>query len=257
MTASTTVLTDEERADQLSNMDIEDTFDKKKFDKMDYARKQKYANELEDRDLIYRTKTRIYIIQSLAEALEKQEYPILEIKEKIIEGFEGRVSSHYIIKCLPERFKRPQNVTSGKKSAEARKKQKQANINSATGQLLEEPELQFKEDDEEEENDESEDYTGGSNKHEPLPDIQPSIAYSEDYVQTLEQQVKAMKGSLPYKDVQATQRIAKLSKQTLIKLEEASKKATKEVYTIIDTRTLEIIEVYSDKDYKKLTNNRK
>lgn len=249
MTA-TSVLSDEERVEQLKNLDIDDTFDKKKFDKMDYARKQKYANELEDKDLIYRTKTRIYIIQALAETLEKQEYPILEIKEKIIEGFEGRVSGHYIIKCLPERFKRPQNVTSGKKSAEARKKQKQA-INSATGQLLEEPELQFKEDDDEED-DESEDYTGGSNKHEPLPDIQPSIAYSEDYVQTLEQQVKAMKGSLPYKDVQATQRIAKLSKQTLIKLEEASKKATKEIYTIIDTRTLEIIEVYSDKEYKKL-----
>lgn len=238
--------------EQISKYNIDDTFDRKKFDKMDYVHKQKYANELEDKHIIYRTATKTYIIAALAEALEKQEYPLLEIKEKIIEGFEGRVDANYVGKCLPERFKRPQRIAGGKK---ALAKIKAGAGASGTGQLLEEPELQFKDD---EEDDESEDYTGGTSgtnkdSRESLPDIQPSIAYTEEYVQSLEYQIKAMNGSLPYADIQATQRITKISKQNLIKLEEASKKSKKEVYIIIDTRNQEIIQVYSDKDYAKVS----
>lgn len=236
-------------------IDLEETRNSKNFDEVITILKDGIENHLE-----WEGRTKAELIKIAAEKLLDAGYPPLEIKELIVERLEGKIKEHYVSQCLDERFKRATSIASGKKAAEA-KKQAMANTGaSSSSTVMESPEHKSDGDNADYEGD---DITAPKKAdREQLPDIMPQLEseseeaneksrYSEEYVSSLEDQIKALNGDIPYKDCLATLRLVKIDKVTENRILNASRASKSHVYLYVDIRSNEVREIYTDTEYLK------
>ena len=242
-------------------IDLEETRNSKNFDEVITILKDGIDNHLE-----WEGKTKAELIKIAAEKLLDAGYPPLEIKELIVERLEGKIKEHYVSQCLDERFKRATSIASGKKAAEAKK---QAMANTGASTVMEPPEHKSDGDNADYEGD---DITSPKKAdREQLPDIMPQLESegisntdytiqetgaprancSQEYMESLEQQVKALNGDLPYKDCLATLRLVKIDKVTENRILNASRASKSHVYLYVDIRSNEVREIYTDTEYLK------
>jgi hypothetical protein len=217
-----------------------------------------YVNEKLDEHNKFEVIIKSKLILMMAEKLEKSKYPQLDIIDRLIEEFAGRISEQHIRRSLPDRFKKLVRVTAQKKANETKIKNKAASNGSSSITVLEDPVQQFKSDD--------------SFEREKLnPDFTPNIAsdfvisseitsssndyVSPDYIKSLEKLIKALNGQIPYTDCLATHKIMKMDKIKAIQLDEAMKASLKEVFVIVDIRTNQITTIYTDKEFNKRIKN--
>ena len=226
-------------------------------------------NDLRVRE--YQDVSKAKLILVAAEKLKESGYPILEIKDVILERLGVSVTRPYLLRILPDEYKKATKIAGGKKAAEV-VKQKQAITNAGASTVLEPP-IVTHESDGEDAYHEGYDANTKAERHS-LPDIQPELEsermsdedekgfislheemtkqnYSHEYVQSLEEQVKALKGELPYKDCLATMKVVKVDKVTENRMLNASKAAKTHVYLVIDIRSNEIREIFTDTEYQK------
>ena len=247
-------------------LDLEDIRNNKNFDEVITILEEGIDNHLE-----WEGKTRAELVKIAAEKLLEAGYPPLEIKELIVERLNGKIREHYVRQCLDERFKKATLVASAKKSAEARKQQQQQQqqmvgaTGSTTYTAMEPPEHESDGDDPEYEGDDTAIPSTDRQPREQLPDIRPQLEseseqeeepnntkrYSEEYVSSLEEQVKALNGDLPYKDCLALLRLVKIDKVTENRILNASRASKTHVYLYIDIRSNEVREIYTDTEYLK------
>jgi len=227
-----------------------------------------------DGNIEWETKTKAELIRIAAEKYEQAGYPIKEIKELIIERLGNRVKPHYVGQCLDERFKKITKVVAGKKGGEAKANKQAAMTNagvSGSSTVLEPPQHQSDGDDAYHEGEDP----ATKPVREQLPDIQPQLesesvgdfglvqddseskndvvmgGYSDQYVKALEEQIQALKGELAYKDCLATLKVVKVDKVTENRIYNASKAAKTHIYLIVDIRSNEIREIFTDTEYQK------
>jgi len=218
-----------------------------------------------DGNIEWETKTKAELIRIAAEKYEQAGYPIKEIKELIIERLGNRVKPHYVGQCLDERFKKITKVVAGKKGGEAKANKQQAAMTNAgvsgSSTVLEPPQHQSDGDDAYHEGEDP----AAKPVREQLPDIKPQLEsefaeldggsippkYSDEYILSLEEQLKALKGELSYKDCLATLKVVKVDKVTENRIYNASKAAKTHIYLIVDIRSNEIREIFTDTEYQK------
>src|SRR4249920_842083 len=235
-------------------LDLEEIRKKKNFDEVITILEDGIDNHLE-----WEGKTKAELVKIAAEKLLEAGYPPLEIKELIVERLHGKIKEHYVGQCLDERYKKAASIAAGKKGIEARK-QKQMISNTDASTVMEPPEHKTDGEDADYEGDDIESSTGKPTR-EQLPDIKPqleseselttlntaeNLGYSQKYISSLEQQIKALNGDLPYKDCLATLRLVKLDKVTENRILNASRASKSHVYLYVDIRSNEVREIYTD-----------
>ena len=242
-------------------LDLEEIRQKRNFDEVITILEEGIDNHLE-----WEGKTKAELVKIAAEKLLDAGYPPLEIKELIVERLNNKIKEHYVGQCLDERFKKATKVAAGKKVAEAKKQQAQMVTNTGSSTVLEPPEHESEGDDADYEGDDTAISTGKPQEREQLPDIRPQLEseseyqdkeeessntkrYSEEYVSSLEEQVKALNGDLPYKDCLALLRLVKIDKVTENRMLNASRASRSHVYLFIDIRTNEVREIFTDTEY--------
>src|SRR4249920_1518567 len=239
-------------------LDLEEIRKKKNFDEVITILEDGIDNHLE-----WEGKTKAELVKIAAEKLLEAGYPPLEIKELIVERLHGKIKEHYVGQCLDERYKKAASIAAGKKGIEARK-QKQAMTNTGASTVMEPPEHKTDGEDADYEGDDIE-AVHPVQQREQLPDIRPQLEsenspveiqkvpdfYTVEYIEALEEQVKALKGDLPYKDCLATLRLVKLDKVTENRILNASKASKSHVYLYVDIRSNEVREIYTDTEYLK------
>lgn len=259
---------------------IEQTYNKNKFDKMKYAEAVLYVQDLDNLNVLFSTKTKAVLVKGLAEKLEYQKYPLHEIKKKISDDLKDAVSitDSYLGRCLDDKYKHPARVAAGKKNIEKAahvKKSKQGKLQNKDN--VHKAEMFETDEDEDREYEDSTNLqqvhgSSSSTSSSGIGAIAPELekpeapqGYTTEYIQNLEkendllqqrnqeleEQAKALNGQIPYLQMKQANRVNKLDKQMLIKLEEVTKKARKEVYLITDIRTRQVIQIFSDKDFNK------
>lgn len=220
-------------------------YNQEEFSKMDYTQKVDYFKKCEKEAVEYQTKTKSDMVLDMALFLKKSGYPVKEIKHKLLEDLGDLVTGRYIDMCLTEEFK-PRQIAKKEKV-----KQKQVATLGASGETILEPAAS----------------TNTKANREELSRInEPSVVNENTtpeeisappinaaYVESLEQQIAALKAEIPYTDMLATHRIVKLDRITQQSLINASKKCLKYIYMTIDIRTNELTKAIADKDYKKET----
>jgi len=211
------------------------------------------AEKLMDEVERFQGHTKAELIRLMADKLEEAGYPILEIREKIQERLGLRVTRQYLLMCLDDRFKNPKRVAAGKAIREAEKQTNTGASGSST--VMEEPGFESDNDDNDDNKTEADipDSEYLARKNWESPDTE-SVKYSDEYIEKLEQlqqQVKALKGELNYNDMLSTVRILKLNKATLNRLDNASAASKVYTYLLVDIRTNEAREIYSDVEWKK------
>lgn len=200
--------------------------------KLDYVSAVQYFNKLQDSVIIFETYTKAKIIQIIAEKLESTGYPLMEIKSKITEDFQNRISERHIARCLPDRFKNINRVIAHRKHEQDIALEDKT-VPKVENSLVEPTTI------------------AGETPELTVSAQIPQQEISPEYVKSLEKQVKALKSEIPYTDMLATMRIVKLDKVRVSQLQDASKSASKHVILMIDTRTNEVSQIYSDRESKK------
>lgn len=216
--------------------------------------------------------TKAEIIKLMAEKLVEAGYPSTEVKDLILERLGDRVTRPYVLRCLPDEYKNPKSIAA-RKGKPAKQQQAMTNTGGITGAstVMEEPqqEPQFEDNDHDgaDDNIKGKEYQAykESLQRDELPDIKPQLEsevtiqtsegseYSEGYVKHLKQQIKALKGELGYQDSLATIKVAKLDKLTENRIYNASKASKVNVVLLIDIRTNQVTQVYTDTEWKKQT----
>lgn len=220
-------------------------YNNEEFVKMNYDAKIEFFKKCEKDAIEYQTKTKSEMILIIALYLKESKYVLKDIKHKILEDLGDLVTGRYIDMCLTEEFK-PRQIKRKEKID-----QKVPLIGADGSTILDESTPNKK------------------SEREDLANLKtPSIAMvpvgqnAEDlvaapkidinYVESLERQILAFKGEIGYTDMLAQHRIAKLSRQSIQTLLNASKKCAKFVYITIDIRTNEASKIIADKDWKKV-----
>jgi len=228
-------------------------YNKAEFAKMTYQDKINHFKKCEKEMVEYQTKTKAEMILDIALYLKKTGYVVKEIKNKILEDLGDIVTGRYIDMCLPEEFK-PRQM----KRKEKAEREKVPQLIAADGfTVLDEPTSHSTRGD-------REDLTNlnpptvafnpiGQIVEDFIPGETPAPAPKIDiaYVESLEQQIEALKGKIGYTDMLAQYRIVKLSRQSTSSLISASKKCARHVYITLDIRTNEVTKVMSDKEWAK------
>lgn len=238
--------------------------------KLNYDEVGEITKRLIDEANNFENITKKELIVMMAEKLEKDGFPIYEIKDKILETLTPeRITREWISHNLDERFKRPKKIAAGKATAAARNAGKQAQTNtgvSGSTTVFEDPQEEREQD-----NDSNEGESDAESEAFPargeLPDIKPqlesesqdqqvthtpSVNFSDKYVQHLEQQIKALNGEVGYQDCIAEVKVNKLDKTTLNRLYRASDSSNSTVTMLVDIRTNTVTSVYPDKEWNKL-----
>lgn len=211
-------------------------YNKQEFDKLKFAEAVEYFRKCDKYAIDFQTKFKSEMVLGLATKLKAADYPILEIKEKILQDIGDLVSSNYVNMCLTDEYK-PRN------------RNKPIATIGADGSTIMEP-------------------ASRKTNREELPNVKPTTENSSlqnyesdpaneiqkpslEYVTELERQIQALNGDLPYTDMLATHKIMKINPSMVKKLISAATKSKKFVYVTVDVRTQEIEKAVADKDYKK------
>lgn len=256
-------------------IDIEEIRNSKNFDEIITILRDGIENHLE-----WEGKTKAELVKIAAEKLLEAGYPAIEIKDLIVERLEGQIKEHYVRQCLDERFKKASSIAAGKKAAEAKKLQAMTtttitNTGSSSSTVMEEqePSSEHKSDGNDADYEGDDFSISKKAEREQLPDIKPQLEsesegkqktqqqqqqheqqqsrYSEEYVSSLEEQIKALNGDLPYSDCLATLRLVKIDKVTENRILNASRASKSHVYLYVDIRSNEVREIYTDTEYLK------
>lgn len=253
-------------------MNLEINFDELK--KKNYEEIATLTIKLIDEHIDFETKTKAELIKLMAEKLYEAKYPQYEIRSVIEERLGDRVTRQYLLRCLDERFKKPAKVAAGKQTAEKRASAKKAMTNTGSAgsaTVLEEPEQDLDGDSDEYQatkrslqRDElpKTEYNNETEREEEVEEIEEideleRPKYSERYVSDLRKQFNAKEEDTPYQDCLGTIRVVKAPKQRSSKLEEAISKAKNFTVLLIDIRTNELVNAYTDSEWKKQTTYKK
>ena len=223
-----------------------------------------YVIKLLDDHINFETKYKSKLILIMAEKLEKTGFPQKEIIEHLIEKFAGKISEQHIRRSLPERFKKPTRVAAQIKANETKAKNKislaQSNLNTNTAAAT----TTIFDDSSNKNNDKIEgkplsnfkpnvesDFPLYSDLKDPLVNPSNNNTISIEYVKSLEKTIAALNGEIPYTDCLAIYKIMKMDEIKAIKFENAIKASLKEVVVTVDIRTNNIVQIFTDKEYRK------
>ena len=250
---------------QQKKEDEEKSIYEQELEKKNISDSFEYVIKLLDEHINFETRYKSKLILIMAEKIEKTGFPQKEIIEHLIEEFAGRISEQHIRKSLPERFKKPSRVTAQIKANATKTKNKIAlaqqvsNSSVVTTTVFEDALSKDKD----------------KIQRETLPNFKPSIKsdyslYSDpedslatpsssdnntislEYVKSLEKTIAILNGEIPYSNRLAIYKVMKMDKIKAMQFYEAIKSSLREVVVTVDSRTNNIVQIFTDKGFKKM-----